>query len=89
MYGSTNEVATHANGALSTLRIINATRSPQASISFHLKFAIDTPYAKITIFKSAVEKFIRARPREVGAVFVFVHGYMFFEALLSNSRFVL
>jgi small-conductance mechanosensitive channel len=37
IYGSTNEVATYSNGALSTLRIINATRSPQASLTFTLK----------------------------------------------------
>jgi small-conductance mechanosensitive channel len=65
VYGSTNEVATHSNGALSTLRIINATRSPRACLSFHLKFPINTSFAMIQVFKMAVEKFVRARSREV------------------------
>jgi small-conductance mechanosensitive channel len=65
MYGSTNEVATHSNGALSTLRIINGTRSPQASLRFDLKFPVETPFSKIQVFKNAMEKFVRARKREV------------------------
>jgi small-conductance mechanosensitive channel len=65
VYGSTNELATHSNGALSTLRIINATRSPRACLQFHLKFSISTPYSKMKLFKDAIEKFIRARKKEV------------------------
>jgi Mechanosensitive ion channel len=64
-YGSTNELATHSNGALSTLRIINATRSPRACLSFHLKFPINTSFAMIQVFKLAMEKFVRAKSREV------------------------
>lgn len=67
VYGSTNELATHSNGALSTLRIINATRSPRACLSFHLKFPINTSFAMIEVFKLAMEKFVRARSREVSA----------------------
>jgi small-conductance mechanosensitive channel len=69
VYGSTNELATHSNGALSTLRIINATRSPRACLSFHLKFPINTSYAMIEVFKLAMEKFVRARSREVSGAF--------------------
>jgi small-conductance mechanosensitive channel len=74
MYGSTNEVATHSNGALSTLRIINGTRSPRASLRFVLKFPINTPFSKIQLFKDAMEKFVRARKREVSCSKFFMPG---------------
>lgn len=65
IFGSTNEVATYSNGSLASSRIINAARSPQATLLFYLKFPIDTPYDKLQVFKAALEKFIKARPREV------------------------
>lgn len=65
LYASTNEVATVSNGALATMKIINAARSPKASLNFLLKFHIDTSYNKLMVFKSALEKFCKARPREV------------------------
>lgn len=65
VYGSTNETATVSNGSLAGFRVINHARSPQALLWFMLKFSIDSsPYGKIKIFKSAVEKFIKDRPRE-------------------------
>jgi small-conductance mechanosensitive channel len=65
IYGTTNEVATYSNGSLALSRIINAARSPKASLFFLFKFPIDAPYERIKIFQTAIEKFIKARPREV------------------------
>jgi len=61
---ATNERATVANGALSKSRIINCARSPDAVVFFNLKFGLDVPYSKIQVFKAALEKFVKARPRE-------------------------
>jgi len=61
---ATNEVATYSNSSLSSLRIINAARSPQACTYVNLKFGIDVPYEKVMIFKNVVEKFVKERPRE-------------------------
>jgi len=63
-WGTTNERATLSNGAISNLRVINAARSPNATIFVELKFEINTPYEKIAIFKTAVEQFMKDRPRE-------------------------
>ncbi|CAB9510911.1 Mechanosensitive ion channel protein [Seminavis robusta] len=63
-YGTTNERATVSNGTLASSRIINAARSPNAVLYVNLKFGIDVPYQKIEIFQSAVEVFVKARPRE-------------------------
>jgi hypothetical protein len=60
----TNERATISNGALAKSRIINGARSPKALLFVTLKIGLDVPYQKIEIFKSAVEKFVKARPRE-------------------------
>jgi len=65
IYGATNEVATISNGSLALSRIINAARSPKASMIFFLKFPIDTPYEKLQVFRSALEKFVKHRPRDV------------------------
>jgi len=63
-FATTNEVATYSNGSLAILRIINANRSPKAIISVLIKFGLETPFNKITVFRTAVENFINARPRE-------------------------
>jgi hypothetical protein len=60
----TNERATLSNGSLANSRIINATRSPQAWLYILLKFSVDVPYEKLQLFHSAVEQYIRNRPRE-------------------------
>jgi small-conductance mechanosensitive channel len=65
VYGSSSEVATYQNVSLYMLRIINQTRSPLAYVSFNLKFGVDTPFEKLQVFKAALEKFVKARPREV------------------------
>jgi len=64
VYGSSSEVATYSNGSLASSRIINHARSPQAILWFMMKFPYDTPYEKFKVFKGAIEKFIKARPRE-------------------------
>lgn len=64
IYGTTNEVATYSNGSLASSRIINAARSPRALLYVYLKFPVDTRFGKFKAFRSAVEKFILARPRE-------------------------
>lgn len=63
-WGATNERATLCNGAISSLRVINAARSPNAVVSVLLKFSIDTEYEKIEIFRGAVEQYLKDRPRE-------------------------
>ena len=62
-FATTNEVATYSNGSLALLRIINANRSPKAIISVLIKFGLETPFSKITVFRTAVENFIKARAR--------------------------
>ena len=62
--GATNECATIANSSLALSRIVNAARSRKAIVYVNLKLGIDVPYAKIQVFKNAVESFVKARPRE-------------------------
>jgi small-conductance mechanosensitive channel len=64
IWGPTNERASLSNGSLANSRIINLARSPQAQLFIYLKIPIDTSYEKILIFKSAVEEYMKARPRE-------------------------
>ncbi|KAL7499239.1 hypothetical protein ACHAWT_010159 [Skeletonema menzelii] len=63
-FATTNEVATYSNGSIAQLRIINANRSPKAVVSVLIKFGLETPFNKVTVFRAAVENFIKARPRE-------------------------
>jgi small-conductance mechanosensitive channel len=63
-YAATNEVATLSNGSLASSRIINAARSPEASVFILLKFPISASYEKLKIFRNVLEEFVRARPRE-------------------------
>jgi hypothetical protein len=63
-FGSSREVATLSNGSLARSRIINMTRSEQAQVYVRLKFSVDEPYSKVKVFRSAVESFVRERPRE-------------------------
>jgi len=60
----TNERASLSNGSLANSRIINWARSPQAQFHVFLNFPLNTPYEKIVIFKSAIEEYMKARPRE-------------------------
>ena len=63
-YAATNEVATHSNGSLAQSRIINAARSPKASVYIYMKFASDVPYDRVMLFKSVIQSFVKERPRE-------------------------
>lgn len=63
-YATTNEVATFSNGSLANSRIINAARSPKATIYVYFKFSLDVPHEKVTIFRDSIESFVKARPRE-------------------------
>ena len=60
----TNETASLSNGSLASCRIINWARSPQAQFHIILNMPLDTPYEKLLIFKTAIEEYIKARPRE-------------------------
>jgi Mechanosensitive ion channel len=62
--GATNEVATISNSSLALSRIVNAARSLKAVVYITLKFGLIVPYTKIQLFKTTVESFIKARPRE-------------------------
>lgn len=64
-FASTNEVATYSNGSLARLRIINAKRSPKAVVCVFVKFGSNAAYDMIKVFQTAVENFVKARPREV------------------------
>lgn len=60
----TNERASLSNGALADSRIINSSKSYNASVFHYLKFPIDVPYEKLRTFHEALEAFVRNRPRE-------------------------
>jgi len=63
-FATTNEVATYSNGSLARLRIINAKRSPKAVLYVYMKFAADVPYQMIKVYQTAIENFVKSRPRE-------------------------
>jgi hypothetical protein len=63
-WGTTNERATLCNGAISNFRVINAARSPNATIYVPLKFGINAQYEQIEIFKEAIQQYLKDRPRE-------------------------
>ena len=64
VFGTTNEYATISNGALANLRVINAARSPKASLYVFLKFGTTVPWSKIQIFEASLRAFVKSRPRE-------------------------
>jgi small-conductance mechanosensitive channel len=57
----TLEVASFSNGSLSSSRIINWARSPNARFNINLSFPVSTNYEKIEIFKRAVEEYLKVR----------------------------
>jgi len=63
-FAATNEVSTVNNGAISLCRIVNYARSPRALVTIPLKFMINTEDAVISVFKAALEKFVKDRPRK-------------------------
>jgi len=67
-FATTNEVATYSNGSIARLRIINAKRSPKAIVYVYMKFGSDVPYHMIKVYQTAIEAFVKSRPRDVGLV---------------------
>mmetsp|Transcript_23264 Transcript_23264/g.41596 ORF Transcript_23264/g.41596 Transcript_23264/m.41596 type:complete len:1233 (+) Transcript_23264:4492-8190(+) len=63
-FATTNEVATYSNGSLARLRIINAKRSPKAIVYVYMKFGSDVSYQMIKVYQTAIENFVKSRPRE-------------------------
>jgi len=63
-YATTNEMATFSNGSLANSRIINAARSPKATVYVYFKFGLDVPHEKVLLFRDSLETFVKARPRE-------------------------
>ena len=43
-------------------------RSPKACVFVYMKFGADAPFQMIKVYKTAIENFIKARPREVSVV---------------------
>jgi hypothetical protein len=64
VFGASQEYATVSNGVLSTLRIINAARSPCACQYFNLKFGIKVEVETIREFERRLMEYIKDRPRE-------------------------
>jgi hypothetical protein len=63
-YAKTNEVATINNGALSSLRVVNCNRSPDAMINIDLKFDLSKlNKSKMELFRLEVEQYLVDRPR--------------------------
>lgn len=64
IYGATQEYATFSNGRLSTSRIINAARSPRATLTFLMRFGISVSSETVDEFKKRLIEYVKARPRE-------------------------
>lgn len=73
--------------------MINAARSPKATIYVHMKFGIDTHFKKIQVFRSAAEQFLKQRPREWAAFIGFrpsdvaiEHGYIGYTLIAQHRE---
>ena len=64
---------------LQNLRVINAARSPKATIYVPMKFGINTHYKKIQVFRMAAEQYLKQRPREFAAFIGFRPSEVVFE----------
>lgn len=84
-FATTNEVATYSNGSLARLRIINAKRSPKAVLYVYCKFASDVPYKMIKVYQTAIEQFVKSRPREVGCVVPFPAMHLHLKYLIIKN----
>ena len=58
------ECATISNGTLSTARIINAARSPRATLNFKMKFGLGVKTETVEEFKTELMAFVKLKPRE-------------------------
>lgn len=71
-FAATNEIAVLNNGILSSLRIVNCNRSPNALISFTLDFNLPkVDEEKLKFFREELEHYLRERPRIYEALMVF------------------
>ena len=66
-FGATNEVASYSNGSLYNLQIINAARSPHATVRIFMNFEMNTPPEKLSLFEDAVKEYVESRPKEFKA----------------------
>lgn len=64
IYGTTQECATISNGSLSGARIINAARSPRATLNFKMKFGITVSTETVEEFKQELIAYVKLKPRE-------------------------
>lgn len=64
IYGTTQECATISNGSLSGARIINAARSPRATLNFKMKFGITVSTETVEEFKQELMEYVKSKPRE-------------------------
>ena len=78
---------------LKNLRVINAARSPKATIYVPLKFGINTHYKKIQVFRLAAEQYLKQRPREFAAFIgfrpsevVFERGYIAYTLIAQHRE---
>jgi len=62
-YAGTNEVSTVNNGAIAGCRIINFARSQKAFVTLNLMFRSEATGQQITLFRAAVERYIKDNPR--------------------------
>lgn len=68
---ATNEVSNFSNGSLARMRLINMNRSPDPVVYVYIRFETSVPSSTITIFKSALEIFVKDRPQEWAALLGF------------------
>ncbi|CAJ1957662.1 unnamed protein product [Cylindrotheca closterium] len=90
----TMETASVANGALASSRIVNWARSPNARFVIFLYFPIETKYETLTLFRGAIEEYMKARPREwlafnaLRVLNVFTDkGYIQMELVVQHREF--
>ena len=56
-------VATVNNGSIASSRIVNCNRSPSALITYSFRFQLSTTDEQLSVFREAVEQFVKDRPR--------------------------
>ena len=62
-YAATNEVSTVNNGSIAGSRIINFARSQKALCTLNLMFRSEATNQQISLFRAAVEKYVKDNPR--------------------------
>ncbi len=62
-HAASNQVSTVTNGAIASSRIINFARSQKALVNLNLLFRSEASGQQISLFRSAVEKYVRDNPR--------------------------